>query len=169
MPAPERPGSPRPPRGDLETDDRFPSGPWEGFWLQPVLDKNRHWMELVLTFQAGTVTGEGRDRVGSFLIRGRYDTEDGKCYWTKRYVGKHDVFYDGYNEGRGIWGTWELKEPPWRGGFHIWPVGMGDPTQRKSAAEAPIPIETEPESVAPEAEPVGAGAGEESYDGGLGI
>ena len=26
------------PAGELEADDRFPSGPWEGFWLQPVLD-----------------------------------------------------------------------------------------------------------------------------------
>jgi hypothetical protein len=164
---PDRPLAPQPPPEELEADARFPSGPWEGFWLQPVLDKNRHWMELILTFRTGAITGEGRDRVGKFVIRGRYDTDDGSCYWSKRYLGKHDVFYQGYNEGRGIWGTWELKDPPWRGGFHIWPVGLGDPTQRRTAAEADAP--TEPAFDPTDAEPVGAGAGEESYDQGLGI
>ena len=86
----------------------------------------RHRMELHLNFQQGTMTGEGRDMIGQFLIRGKYKVEDGKCSWTKRYVGKHDVAYQGYNEGKGIWGVWEI--PPFhRGGFHIWPAAMGDP------------------------------------------
>ena len=165
----DAPFAPQPPPGKLEADERFPSGPWEGFWLQPMLDKKRHGMELILTFHDGNLTGEGRDRVGTFLVRGRYSTDDGKCYWTKRYVGKHDVFYQGYNEGRGIWGTWEIDVPPMRGGFHIWPVGMGDPTRPRKAAEADVPAEAEPVGVPVEAEPVGAGAGEESYDEGLGI
>src|ERR1700722_20862042 len=116
---------------DLETDSRFPSGPWVGFFLQKELP-GRHYMEMTLTFEQGTMTGEGRDRVGQFIIRGRYTLEDGKCWWTKRYLGKHDVFYQGYNEGKGIWGTWEI--PPdiypvgFHGGFYIWPVGMGDPS-----------------------------------------
>ena len=73
------------------------------------------------------MTGEGRDMIGSFLIRGKYNIDDGKCHWSKRYVGKHDVAYQGYNEGKGIWGVWEIP-PTWRGGFHIWPTAMGDPT-----------------------------------------
>jgi hypothetical protein len=81
-------------------------------------------MELHLTFGQGTVRGEGRDWVGPFLVRGRYDSAEGKVWWTKSYLGKHDVAYMGYNEGKGIWGTWELKDPPWKGGFHIWPEGM---------------------------------------------
>lgn len=165
---PDRP-APQPPPGLLETDERFPSGPWEGFWLQPVLDKDRHWMELTLTFRNGEVTGEGRDRVGEFLIRGRYTCDDGKCWWSKRYVKRHDVFYQGYNEGRGIWGTWELTNPPWRGGFHIWPVGMGDPTRRRTATAAEVPAEAEPATVPQDAEPVGAGAGDDSFGEGLGI
>src|SRR5579864_8655850 len=110
-----------------ETDPRFPSGPCTGFFLQPVLP-GRHLMELRLTFRGGSLSGEGRDWVGHFVVRGRYDLADGKCHWTKRYLGMHDVFYRGYNEGKGIWGTWEIPELG-RGGFHIWPEGMGDPTQ----------------------------------------
>ena len=43
----------------VESDDRFPSGPWKGFFLQPILP-GRHWMELILTFREGVMTGEGR-------------------------------------------------------------------------------------------------------------
>jgi hypothetical protein len=134
---------------DLETDPRFPSGPWVGYFLQRQLP-GRHMMELRLTFRHGDMRGEGRDRVGRFTIRGHYDLDTGKCYWTKRYIGQHDVFYQGYNEGKGIWGVWEIPHPVFRislrGGFHIWPEGMADPTGSHLAAEAepPLPVE-EPE------------------------
>ena len=62
----------------------------------------RHRMELHLSFRQGVMTGEGRDMIGSFVIRGKYNVDDGKCLWSKRYVGKHDVAYQGYNEGRGF-------------------------------------------------------------------
>jgi hypothetical protein len=124
-----------------ETDPRFPTGRWTGFFLQPVLP-GRHLMELLLTFQHGEITGEGRDWVGPFVLRGRYTVEDGRCYWTKRYLGKHDVFYKGFNEGKGIWGTWEMPSEGthWRGGFYIWPEGMPDPTQPVLTEEADPPI-----------------------------
>jgi hypothetical protein len=122
----------------VESDDRFPSGPWTGFFLQPGRP-GRHWMELILTFRPETIRGEGRDFVGEFLIRGRYNTRDGKCWWSKRYLGKHDVAYQGFNEGKGIWGVWSMDDPPFRGGFHIWPVGRGDPTGQALAAEADVP------------------------------
>jgi hypothetical protein len=119
------------------TDARFPSGPWTGFFLQPDLP-GRHAMELTLQFRDGRVSGEGRDRVGSFLIRGRFQVEDGRCWWTKSYVGRHDVTYNGYNEGKGIWGIWEI-EVPWRGGFHIWPEGMADPTSPRISVGEELP------------------------------
>jgi hypothetical protein len=129
---------------DLETDPRFPSGPWTGFFLQRLLP-GRHLMELRLTFRHGEVTGEGRDWVGAFIVRGKYDTADGRCHWSKRYVGKHDVFYDGFNEGRGIWGTWEIaassEYPRQHGGFHIWPEGLADPTGSTLHAAAELPAE----------------------------
>ena len=86
------------------------------------------------------MTGEGRDRIGPFLIRGKYNVDDGKCHWSKRYIGKHDVAYQGYNEGKGIWGIWEIP-PSWRGGFHIWPRAMGDPTSPHLAEAIDEPAE----------------------------
>jgi hypothetical protein len=130
---------------ELETDPRFPSGPWTGFFVQPVLP-GRHMMELQLTFRGGAISGEGRDWVGRFAFRGHYDLADGRCYWTKRYLGKHDVFYRGYNEGKGIWGTWEMTGILWgtfRGGFHIWPEGMPDPTRPVLTEEADLPAPDE--------------------------
>jgi hypothetical protein len=128
---------------DLETDPRFPSGPWTGFFLQKLIP-GRHRMELHLTFRQGQIQGEGRDWVGQFILRGRYDLKDGKCYWTKRYLAKHDVFYQGFNEGKGIWGTWEippmLGSPAQRGGFHIWPEGMADPSQPQLTEQADPPV-----------------------------
>jgi hypothetical protein len=139
---------------DLETDPRFPSGPWVGYFLQRELP-GRHTMELRVTFRQGSLTGEGRDRVGQFVMRGHYDVADGKCYWTKRYLGKHDVFYKGFNEGKGIWGSWEIEGRAnygirLHGGFHIWPEGMGDPTNEHLHAEADLPVPVE------EAVPAGA-------------
>ena len=114
-----------PSQADLESDPRFPSGPWTGFYLQAALP-GRHQMEIHLTFRDGLLTGEGRDRVGRFHFKGRYFLQDGKCLWTKHYLGQHDVFYQGYNEGKGIWGVWEIDSAVShdRGGFHIWPEGL---------------------------------------------
>lgn len=123
-----------------ESHSWYPSGPWTGFFVQPVLS-GRHWMELSLTFRDGQIRGDGRDWVGSFLIRGRYDQQEGKCWWTKSYLGKHDVAYVGYNEGKGIWGTWEMKSPAWKGGFHIWPKGMGLGAGNVLAEEEELPDE----------------------------
>jgi hypothetical protein len=138
---------------DLETDPRFPSGPWTGFWLQKAVP-GRHLMELRLKFRAGDITGEGRDWVGAFLIRGRYDVADGRCHWQKRYLAKHDVYYKGFNEGKGIWGTWEIPttvNPLLRtGGFHIWPEGMADPTQPTLSEEADLPVVMEKSEEVPE-------------------
>jgi hypothetical protein len=128
---------------DLETDPRFPSGPWVGFFLQRQIP-GRHLMELQLSFSQGVISGEGRDWVGEFIIRGRYDLADGKCYWTKRYMGKHDVFYHGFNEGKGIWGLWQMTlagtTATIRDGFHIWPEGMGDASSPVLRAEEDLPV-----------------------------
>jgi hypothetical protein len=127
------------PDPESETDPRFPSGPWQGFFLMAHLP-GRHTMELHLSFRRGVMSGEGRDQIGEFLIRGRYSVDDGKCRWTKRYVGKHDVAYNGYNEGRGIWGIWDIP-PSWRGGFYIWPKKMDDPTLTRLAEALDTPVE----------------------------
>ncbi len=144
-----------------ETDPRFPSGAWTGFFLQKAIP-GRHLMDLILTFRQGEITGEGRDWVGQFILRGRYFLENGKCHWTKRYLQMHDVFYEGFNEGKGIWGTWEIPGnglvSHQRGGFHIWPEGMPDPSQSHltEEAELPAPVTKVAETEEPVAAPAGA-------------
>ena len=135
---------------ETETDPRFPSGKWTGFFLQKEVP-GKHRMDLILTFSNGVLTGEGRDRIGEFLVRGRYDITDGRCHWTKRYVGRHDVFYQGFGEGKGIWGTWEIRATPQslgaKGGFYIWPEGMEEPNGDQLKEEAPLPADADLVSV----------------------
>ncbi len=112
---------------DVETDPRFPTGAWAGFFLQFWMP-GRHKTDSQLTFRKGELTGTGNDWVGDYTIAGYYDTKSGECSWIKTYVGRHSIIYRGVNEGRGIWGVWEMKQV-WgllmdRGGFHIWPEGM---------------------------------------------
>ena len=95
-------------------------------------------MQLHLTFSQGILSGDGNDDVGRFLIKGRYDAPSRECHWTKSYVGAHDVFYRGFREGKGIWGTWEITIQH-HGGFHIWPRDAGEGEQKFESA-----VQTEP-------------------------
>lgn len=139
----------------LETDPRFPTGLWRGFFVQTHYPPGRYPTELHLTFREGRIGGEGRDWVGRFVVAGRYDLGDGRCSWSKRYLGRHEVLYHGYNEGKGIWGTWEINESDEsensfyvKGGFHIWPQGMPDPCTPQLSEEADPPVTVvEPELV----------------------
>ncbi|PYL06329.1 MAG: hypothetical protein DME33_14020 [Verrucomicrobia bacterium] len=99
----------------------------------------KHRMDLVLTFANRTISGDGRDDVGLFLVSGRFDDTNGECYWTKTYVGTHDVYYRGFREGKGIWGLWELGSDS--GGFHIWPLGEEEGEHEHESAEEPAPLE----------------------------
>jgi hypothetical protein len=114
-------------RGVPETDPRFPSGPWTGFFQQSWKAPGRFPTDLALRFQGGELEGEGHDLVGPYTVRGTYDPDDGRCEWTKQYLGKHSVSYLGYNEGHGIWGVWEIRLLFGlyhdRGVFHLWPEG----------------------------------------------
>ncbi|MGA4645087.1 hypothetical protein [Limisphaera sp. 4302-co] len=118
------------------SDPLFPSGPWTGFYNYRPGD--RHRMDLELTFRDGRIEGTGVDDVGRFVIRGRYDRDALECWWTKTYVGGHDVFYRGFREGRGIWGTWEITALD-RGGFHIWPREEGEAHVREEETARALP------------------------------
>ncbi len=120
------------------SDDLFPSGPWVGFYKYSRSNE-KHRMDLDLSFANGNMTGTGIDDVGRFLIKGRYDASNKECYWTKIYLGAHDVFYRGFREGKGIWGVWELGTA--RGGFHIWPRQFGEGDAKSVPAEQPKPVE----------------------------
>ncbi len=115
----------------------FPSGPWTGFYNYSPGE--RHRMDLHLTFANGNMNGDGIDDIGHFLIKGRYDAASCECHWTKTYPGSHDVFYRGFREGKGIWGTWEIGLMA-HGGFHIWPrrAGEGEAEVETAASAEPV-------------------------------
>jgi hypothetical protein len=136
MPEPNSPTS--------EPDDRLPSGPWEGYFLDRRVSATKGQMELDLTFRDGRIAGAGRDGIGPFTIAGRYDTADGVCHWTKNYR-THSVRYRGFAEAKGIWGTWEIP-PLYRDGFHIWPKGRGGDQQAQRREETP-PLTFEDEAL----------------------
>ena len=134
------------------SDELFPSGPWTGFYNYRPGD--RHRMELNLAFAEGRISGDGGDDVGTFLIKGQYDSSSRECHWTKTYIGAHDVFYRGFREGKGIWGTWEIKV--WNhGGFHIWPRRAGEGGDHRETAERTEPVD----AIATEEVTQSAGAG----------
>jgi hypothetical protein len=120
------------------SNELFPSGPWTGFYNYRPKDKHR--MDLDLTFAAGRLSGDGNDDVGRFMIHGRYNAQSLECWWTKTYIGQHDVSYRGFREGKGIWGTWEVS-PHNHGGFHIWPkqAGTGEARAESAAQERLVP------------------------------
>ena len=104
-------------------------------------------MDLVLIFADHTVSGDGSDDIGQFVVTGRFSETNGECHWTKTYISGHDVYYRGFREGKGIWGLWEL--PNESGGFHIWPLGQGEGEQDYESAEEPASVETVATGVLP--------------------
>ena len=128
--------SPRPIQSLIMADDQFPSGPWRGYYTYD--DPKRHPMDLVMEFGNGRITGDGTDIIGAFIIDGRYEA-NGECRWTKSYVARHDVFYAGSRQGKGIAGTWELD--PLRGGFRVWPLGSGAGDDDSVGEETTEPVE----------------------------
>src|ERR1700691_2560590 len=89
------------PKPAVESDPRFPSGPWEGFWIQRGMGKQQ--MSLSLAFLDGRVAGSGRDIIGRFDFDGTYDLKTGRVTMTKKYEGAHRVDYDGANQNDGMW------------------------------------------------------------------
>jgi len=122
-----------------EADSRFPSGKWTGFYTYHGQTEKQP-MELILTFRQGNMEGEGRDPVGEFTVKGRYHLDDGVCNFRKQYIARHSVEYSGFNEGKGIWGTWQIRNES-KGGFHIWPEGVKFGADDTLAAEEEIPYE----------------------------
>jgi hypothetical protein len=128
---------------DVETDPRFPSGKWVGYYLDRRVP-GRHRMEMTLTLINGRLDGAGRDPVGTFTFDGSYDLADGRCRWLKQYVGAHSINYQGFAEGNGIWGTWDLRWLGYSatGGFRIWPIDRGDSSAAELHEELDVPVET---------------------------
>jgi hypothetical protein len=97
------------------------SGAWRGFYVYAP-GGERHAMQLDLAFGSGSVSGSGSDDIGPFVIRGGFEPEGVRVWWSKQYVGAHDVWYEGVRDGRRqrvVYGSWSLGSSE-SGGFKIW-------------------------------------------------
>jgi hypothetical protein len=141
-------------------DELFPSGPWVGFYQYVPRDKHR--MDLHLEFSEGRISGDGNDDVGAFLIRGDYDPNSRECRWIKAYLGGHQVYYRGFRENTGIWGTWEINVFA-RGGFHIWPRNASAEAEETTSAAGSESVVRPPEE-APKNVPAPASASQFYHD-----
>jgi hypothetical protein len=136
-----------------ESDPRFPSGVWIGWFKQ----LRRFSMQVDMTFRNGTIVATGADeQIGKFTFTGRYSLEDGRCSWTKVYKMRPEshsqVHYNGFNEGKGIWGGWEFPSlkslAHGHGGFCLWPEGWPDPTGDGALGEKEdLPVEFMEQSI----------------------
>jgi hypothetical protein len=88
-------------------------GRWRGYWEQAPWGR-QPMEDLTLRFSDGAIVGEGWDMVGRFLFRGTIDA-GGKVHLIKKYLGQHEVIYEGDYDGEGtIYGTWSI--PPFCSG-----------------------------------------------------
>ena len=129
----------KPDKSDLETDNRFPSGRWKGYFLQPHANAGRCWMQLYIEFFDGRLHGQGSDIVGAFVIKGEYALDTGGVRFQKHYP-QYFVYYDGKHSGKAIAGIWHLPDGQDR--FVIWHESVDDPTIDSLEAEAEVPLET---------------------------
>jgi hypothetical protein len=120
-----------------EHDDRFPSGPWFGYYQQwGSQSRQRLWLH----FASGAIRGGGRDPAGPFDVRGTYDADSGRVTMSKVYA-EHRVDYDGAADGDGIGGDWSIAYFGGmiqdRGHFRIWPDELAMQQSKTAEAEAP--------------------------------
>ena len=117
-------------RPRVEPDPRFPSGAWEGFYMQNG-NKARMKLELHfkrLNFRGGHVCGEGRDFVGAFRMVGTDDLAPGTITARKHYLGQHMVAYQGDyavisgSDLPGLQGRWDISAHHLSGFWRLWPV-----------------------------------------------
>ena len=107
-----------------ETDPRFPSGEWQGFYMQ---DGGQHRMTVQLCFQRGRITGDGVDGVGGGRMVGTYNLDGGQVTLRKHYFAQHMVAYIG-NGGplRSLQGRWDIRADELCGFWRLWPVEAED-------------------------------------------
>src|SRR5262245_20998433 len=79
------------------------SGLWSGWYAQ---EGRQHHHTMVLSFDAGVLSGHGSDELGPFFMIGEYSEERRVALWIKQYVGRHRVFYQGAIRDGALVGRW---------------------------------------------------------------
>jgi hypothetical protein len=107
------------PHDQLETDSRFPTGPWKGYYIQ---FGQRGWQQLNLSFSGGKIEGTALDKGGEADVHGTYDLSTGTVNLVKIYY-YHKVEYRGDVRDKGIRGGFMIRYPLAidTGDFYIWP------------------------------------------------
>jgi hypothetical protein len=115
-----------------ETDPRFPSGRWKGYYIQWGM---RGWQDLTLQFADGKIEGTATDKGGEAEIFGTYDLTSGIVSLVKIYY-YHKVEYRGETRDKGIRGGFMIRYPLAidAGEFYIWPAGEGGVNDNELAA-----------------------------------
>lgn len=131
-----------PDRPQLEVDERFPSGPWVGYYQQWGTQSRQR---LGLSFAGGRVSGGGRDPAGEFHVRGTYDLDSGAVRLSKVYP-EYRVEYDGKAGQDGIGGNWWITYLGGllndRGHFLIWPDALGAEEAARAEEMAGVGVES---------------------------
>ena len=107
---------------------------------------------------APELSSGSHDRRGTRSDRSVPDSRQVQSSMTANVGGPNDTLANttlpikAIMKGKGIWGLWEIP-PTWRGGFHIWPEAMGDPTSPRLTEAIDEPTNLKPTQV------VGSGRG----------
>ena len=123
-----------------ERNPDFHTGNWCGFYLENHRGEPG-WMHMYLECDiAGKIKGEGIDYVGPWTLGGHFDAETKHCQWSKLYVGRHTVHYEGTLGEAGVQGNWKIQ-PYLTGNFHVWPEGMSHIHDEYLRMGTPLPKE----------------------------
>ena len=108
------------------------SCPCSGWWEQRWFGR-RPMEQLRLAVAPPRIQGSGTDCIGPFMLEGVI-IEGGGVSLQKRYIGKHDVAYEGHYDGEGrLWGLWRCGPDSGR-----WTI-----TIRRIDDEAELPADVE--------------------------
>lgn len=109
---------------------------WRGYWQQRGRRRAMH--DLVLRFDDGAISGEGRDCAGRFTFAGTCDAT-GAVAMVKQYLGMHQVMYRGQFDGEGtIFGRWTIW--PFDAGEFVLTVAGGRSAADEAAEIVPVGI-----------------------------
>jgi hypothetical protein len=117
----------------------LPSAPSTGFYNYGRSTR-KHRMDLVLTFPGHTISGEGYDDVGQFVVTERFDGTNNECYSIKTYIGAHNTFtIAGFARAKGLGIMATAERIRWLS--HL-AIRARRRRQDQESAEEPAPVET---------------------------